>query len=935
MLRLPEFNKLSKRAKILSVFGIVSAAVVAFVLSIYLFLLPFAVSNPKVISFVENYAKDTLGADLEIKNPVLKTGLTHVVKFRVGKVSLKKNEENLLTVINFDSVVSFKKIFKQEIVLKKLGLDYFFADADKLIAILPEQEQKKEAAPCRWSVDWLDSLLYIKHLTVLAHIDQQTALKIRGGGISISNEKNPKYVRFKAAADITKAGQKVHFGITDNDTVYIKDKKLIIENGIMGINDSRVSINYVGDTHNNFDLTVFSRDFDLEHIVSILETNLVIPNGKEMMSFFKDTKGKFDFNINMTNAGLNGRIDVKKGTTKLVPLANLPVTVSNGVIDITSNDIKLHDFKGFYGKQAKNSVSIEGTIKDYTKSVETNVELKGRATNELARDYLSKLIGYPITLTGESGMRLIVKSIYDKIDVIWQFKIPKGYDILIDGASLSPVNYDRALTADLHLENNLLNIKSINYYIASVLDKNTRGVKPILTIDGNIDLAKNGEIKNLGFAIPKPLPSEFLNVLIGQKMFKRGTISGNLQMVNTGEYPILDGKLEMNKVLIPSQRLSIRHGSLTTDNKLVKLNAEGRFKRSEYNFDGKIRNGLILPVIVRDVNLTVDNIDVDRLLTSMNEQNTAAVSSVEVSETAVLPPEDSEAADDAFVFDTGLVIVERCVLHVVKGFYKDINFGNLFANLTLDKNGLLQIKSNKFDFAEGISTLKVVCDLKKHLYSIRLGVKDINSDLIAGTLLGLKKEISGKANGLILLNTDDSLKLNGEMKFSVKDGTIGKVGLVEYVLKFAALFRNPLAMISPSTLVDLVNIPEGNFDKIYGELLFKDNIIEKIMIKSSAPQLSSFIVGRFNLDTRDATLRIYTKFSSSNKGLAGIMRNISLNSLANRVPLSSRNDSNYYSAELSQLPPIDADEKDCQVFLTKVDGEVETGNFISSLKKIK
>ena len=157
----------------------------------------------------------------------------------------------------------------------------------------------------------------------------------------------------------------------------------------------------------------------------------------------------------------------------------------------------------------------------------------------------------------------------------------------------------------------------------------------------------------------------------------------------------------------------------------------------------------------------------------------------------------------------------------------------------------------------------------------------------------------------------------------------------EYALKFAALFRNPLAMISPSSFMDLVNIPEGRFDKITGELTIKNNVVERILIKSSSPQLSSLIFGRFDLITRDATLRIYTKFSSSHKGFSGFLRNISLNSLANRVPLGSRNDSNYYEAELKHLPPIDADEKDCQVFLTKVDGDVEKNNFISSLKKIK
>ena len=107
------------------------------------------------------------------------------------------------------------------------------------------------------------------------------------------------------------------------------------------------------------------------------------------------------------------------------------------------------------------------------------------------------------------------------------------------------------------------------------------------------------------------------------------------------------------------------------------------------------------------------------------------------------------------------------------------------------------------------------------------------------------------------------------------------------------------------------------------------------MIKSIASQLSSFIVGKYDIETKDATLRIYTKFSNKNKGLTGFMRNLSLNSLANKVQLGNSTESSYYSAELEMLPPIDADEKDCQVFLTKVDGDVENFNFLSSLKKIK
>lgn len=927
-----KFKNLSKTAKILSISGFAIAFLVFCILFTYIIVLPATISNHKVINLVENYAQKTLNVDLEIKNPVLKTGFSPRVSFKVGKIALKKDNKDIFVLINFDTDLSLKKLLSHKIVLNKMGLDFVFADADTLKTVFPQTNKKQNSTPFDWKIEWLDSLLYIKHLIVNFSLDEQTKVKIRGGGISISDTKEPKYVRFKAAADITKGNQFVHFGITDNDTVYIKDKKLIVENGILGVNNSRVSINYVGDTENNFNAILNSKDFDVAHIVNILESNIIIPNGKNIMSFFKDTKGKFDFNLNLSNAGINGNIILKNNSFKLVPLANLPVTIENGVLDLTSSKISLRDFKGYYGKNKKNILTVTGSIDDYTKTVQSDIELKGQVTNDFVGNYLSKLVGYPLTLTGTSGMRLMVKTIYDKIDVIWQFKISKGYDLLVDGASLSPVNTDRVVTADLHIEDNLLNIKAINYYIASVIDKNTRGIKPILTINGNLDLAKNAEIKNIGFETPKPLPSEFLNVLIGQKIFKKGTIAGKLQMVNTGKYPILDGKVNMEKVVIPSQRLFVKTASLSTDNNIIYLDAEGRFKRSTYNFDGKVRNGLVLPIIVRDVNLNIDNIDVDKIISSMNEQNTAAI---ENQKTIVDADENNVTADDSFVFNTGLIVVERCALHIVKGFYKDINFGNLIANLTLDKNGFLEIKSNKFNFAEGISSLKIGCDLKKHLYSIILGVKDINSDLIASTLLNLKKEITGKASGVIMLNADDSLKLNGKMKFSIVNGTIGKVGLVEYVLKFAALFRNPLAMVSPSTIMDLVNIPDGNFDKIHGELLFKDNVVEKIMIKSSAPQLSSFIVGRFDLTTRDAALRIYTKFSSSNKGVASILRNISLNSLANKMSFSGRNDSNYYAAELSQIPPIEAEEKDCQVFLTKVDGEVETGNFISSLKKIK
>ena len=293
-------------------------------------------------------------------------------------------------------------------------------------------------------------------------------------------------------------------------------------------------------------------------------------------------------------------------------------------------------------------------------------------------------------------------------------------------------------------------------------------------------------------------------------------------------------------------------------------------------------------------------------------------------ESEVLPP-----------FQKGLIVVERCSLNLLKGVYKEINFGNVHADMTLDKDGVLNLKSNRFDIADGYSSLRVKADLVNRKYNLKLGVKNVDSNVMATAILGLPNQISGKAKGFIDLNTDETLKLNGDIKFNVKDGTIGQVGYVEYILKVASLFRNPLAMISPSILADLVNVPDGKFDDINGEMKLEDNIIKRMKITSVAPELTTLIYGRYDLSTNDATLRIYTKISDKGKGFAGALRNISLNSIASKLPTSARNESSYYANELLMIPTLADGEERAQVFLTKIDGDLINYNFLSSLKRIK
>lgn len=927
--------KISKRFKIGIAAG-ASAVILGYIpFALYLNVLPWAVSNPKAINFVEKTLHDTMGVDLSIKNPVLKTALSPDLEFKVDALSLMNNGANLLQVDNFDTAISFKEIFAKNIIIKKLGADYIFADINKLSTLA--QGEQSEPQECDWNFDFYDSLLYVKKSLFLYKVEPSTYVSLNADDISIDNtQKELRFVHFNITSDIKKGSDKVHFNIADRNTVYIKDKALWVDKCYLTFNKSKIFFNAKSDKNSKFNIEVFSDKIDMDDVLALINSGLVENNLNEPLAFFKDLKGSFNFNIKLSNNDLNGVVNLNNFTGKIVPIADIPVRLEKGKIIMTNDEITLSDFDGYYNNRAENKIEMEGSVKDYLKSIDTNVVMRAVVTNDFAQNYMSKLIGIPVELTGGSTKtRLDIKSINNKIDLVWLFGLKSGKDILLDGASLTPASYNRGLKADMHFEDMILNIKSIDYYIVpDGLDKEKRqGIQPVLKLAGNVDCSTEiPDIKNMGFEIPKPLPSEFLNVFAGQKLFKGGKIAGNMQYVNTGKYPVLDGRLTMDEVRIPSQRIYLKHGEMNTQNGLLNLIADGKYRRSAYDFDGSLINELKFPIVVKNINLTVDDVDVEKFMASANNQSSEAITSEKID----LAPsgEAKDDDDDTPTFDIGNFIVEDCVLHILKGHYQDINFNDMKATLTLDKNSVLNINSNKFEIAEGHSSAKINCDLKKHKYSVRLGIKDVNSDLMASTILQLKKEITGKASGLIELNTDDSMKLNGSIKFLVLDGTIQKVGLVEYVLKFASLFRNPIATISPSIFSDLVNIPDGKFDRISGVLELKDNIIEKMQIKSSAPQLSAYIAGKYNLENGDAALRIYTKFSGKNKGFAGALRNISLNSLANRIPMTTRNDAHYYEAELSQLPELE-DERNAQIFMTKVDGDVEHNNFISSLRKLK
>ena len=907
--------------------------VVMLAVGTYLWAVPKIASSELLIDTIEDIVEDSLKVDLDIENPKLATSLSPVVAFSVDRISIEKDDIVIFDLEKLDTQFSFNQIFKKTLKIDRILADRIFVDTYELISILPKQEHKKETKPSDFNIDFYSTILGVKEC-LITYNAPEIAMKFDSKNMLLDRSKVKKFLHFDFDFEMKKGNDRILVSANDKNRIYMGNGELHIDKFPIEIDRSKIVIDAFAARKKGYELNISSQNFSARDIYNIAASNMIIPNGKELLAPICDVTGSVDFNLNLTKNNIRGDINVNQSEFKIKDLLKLPVKITQGIVEIGNKDITLKDFKGYYNNKKENSIVMSGDVKDYWKTCDTKIVSDIFVNNDFFANYVSKMLNAPIGLVGDAGSRLTLTSKNGSCDVVWYFLLKENEGFMLGNESMVLKKYQTLFKVDLSVVKNILKINTIDYYITNELKK---GMTPVLAINGNIDMVDNMKLLDINLNIPRPLPSEFLNFLACQKIFKKGTISGNLSIDNHGEFPKMAGVISLDKVFIPAQRLFIKSAKIgAKDDKLGAI-AKGRYKKTKYDFNGYIVNDLRLPIVVKSVNLTVDNVDVERMLlsNSSNQHTTEPAKEVLTDTSAADISEESLGNDNAPTFTKGLIIVEKCALNLVKGKYKSVDFGNLHANLTLDKDGILNVQSNRFDIAKGISSLKVNADLIKQKYYLRLGIKDVDSDVMATAILGLPREISGKASGLIELNSDQSLKLNGNIKFAIKNGTIEKVGYVQYLLNFASIFRNPLAMISPATFSDLVTIPDGSFDKISGELILKDNVISLIKIKSSAELLSSFIIGRYDLMTNDATLRIYTKMSNKGEGFAGFLRNFSLNSLANRISDSGRNDANYYSSEISQLPKINADEKDCQIFLTKVDGDVINFNFLSSLKRIK
>ena len=175
------------------------ALVSALGLYTYTTVIPNLVKNEKVISYIENKLDKSMGLDVTIQKPELKTGFNTEIAFTVDLIDLKKDNEQLLLVEKFRTKFSFAEIFKKRIVFKTLGAKKIFADVNKLMALVPAQEQpQKEQKKNDWEIDTFDALLYLGESYIIYNLNPETKIELQANKLGLNNRnKKERFIHFQ------------------------------------------------------------------------------------------------------------------------------------------------------------------------------------------------------------------------------------------------------------------------------------------------------------------------------------------------------------------------------------------------------------------------------------------------------------------------------------------------------------------------------------------------------------------------------------------------------------------------------------------------------------------------------------------------------------------------------------------------------------------
>lgn len=656
---------------------------------------------------------------------------------------------------------------------------------------------------------------------------------------------------------------------------------------------------------------------NLNSLNPVVDANVVNLAIKDKINGINISNGNCDVNIKTDLKTYNGKIS-NSNLFVTAPQMGINVKNAKASIDFNEKDIIINPAKIVLNGTSE--FSVNGSVKDYAKSpniivngdgsIQTSV-LKKMAGKDIA-PYLSSKGSIPVKvlLTGNDKKQNIVARMYGS---------PTNY---ITPVSISGVvGHNSVAQVNATVENNRITIKDSGLFVGSGNDLS----KPV---NGNQIVFVNG-----GILLDKNMTIDGLKIYTNSKQhmgicaFDKSSLDGTLNITISGNSiaPRLNGSVSATDISIPQLLTKVSKGTVTLksnsfDFDLDKLNLNG----TSLNVSGV---GLLdyKPVItISKLNIKSEYLDADKAMkVSEASAKVPVLSSGASTSTPTLPIKVTSGSIDIKNLKSG-----------------DIKASDITSKLTLFNN-VVYLKSLVAHAYNG----KLTGDVSMNIFTSAMKVKVSGSGFNANATITDCAAIKNLVFGTMGFNANLSLKgatyieqmktLNGTADFNIVNGQFGTLGRFETFLAADNLVSITFVSSKIGGLINKVSPHNtSEFDKLTGNVSFKNGLMTIKDIKSSGKNMSLYVTGNMNLVNNYANMVVLGRISPEITSLLGPLAQL------NPVRLLQANSSTWAQisarflkalnqvgipSEIAKIPALTAIKDDTLTskFVVKINGNVE------------
>ena len=673
-----------------------------------------------------------------------------------------------------------------------------------------------------------------------------------------------------------------------------------------------------------YDLTVNGTNVAVKALCDI--ANLV-PQAKSIVRQFKDIAGTVNINLKVTDRGLLGYTDFKNLYFRHVK-SDIPLSFAYLPIKYTNKMINLKNIVGEMGRTGATPIFANLTVENYLKIPIIKGSIAAKPTTLFVERYVNTKLSHPVKLTGDVGVNMNISGSVDSLGIYPVIKFNKDSDISYLSANIGDTDVLREITGEIFLRGKNLQIKKLDYVKYPVANDGKKHAVPMWSLNGIFKKGRNLYIpQNVHFTTHQDLPAKMLNFVFKKSLIKSGSFNCILRLYDSGKSPKILGVANISNAEIPIYNLKIKSGKLSADERHIRIKADGDLVSTKYQVQTEIDNALKLPIKIKNIEMKTQYLNLTRLISVMNQWSIDSYKDLKL-KTAVSTLKTTD------------ILVEKGILAVKSIDFRNCPIEDFRAVFSLDKNSVLKIDTDSFKIADGNAFGSITYNINNGETKSNLRMKDVDSNVIATSFLGLKNQITGKLDGnanitTVGLNDRERLKnTNGIIGFHMEDGTIPKLGSVEYLLRASTLLRSGLTSLSVNNFIELLKpFKTGTFSKISGCLYLKNGILKDVAVFSQGENLSLYLTGDYDIGESESHAIVYGKLGKKTEGLLGPVGNLSASTLFALIP---RSDSvTEYEKEISKIPDIEYKNQDVRIFRATVDGDINIDRVSTSFKWIK